>query len=346
MPLELVSRVLESRGALIEREGSGAVQAVLPEELARDLDLPEAPLLTADGRAGSVPCGHGTAVLNAAIRLATSGGVLGVARCTLTPPRPGPPEGYSGLNVSLRPGAPTPGATWTLTADWRVDAVADDRRLLHVVSAVSLEDACPMSPLDWSGVTLERARTRPSARALAAAAAPLIRAARAAALRGLSGFREAVARRSRRDVRRVDAYFAELDSDLASRGERAKDGRRFAAKRELLPGERERRLTTLRENATLRVSLEPVALLAVQTPAACAELRVRRRKRERVLHVRYHPLLHDWLPLACEGCGAATRAFGACDLATHVLCPACLDGGGHKRCPRCMRGDAPLRVPS
>jgi len=365
MPLDLVARGLEHHGALVEREDAAALQAVLPPGLSRALDLPEAPLLARDGRAGGVPCGHGTGALRAVIehltgRRAGAGrepgaddpsAVVGHARAEVTPPRPGAPDAYTGLNVSLRPERPTPAEAWTVIAQWRAEAVADDRSLLRVESAASLEDGCAIDLPGWTSSPLRPLAgadaPRPPASLLAAAEGVLRRRAEAAALAGLAEFRAGVARRARRDVLRVDRYFAELDRDLVARARRGR-GRNheaLAAKRALLPAERARRLQTLAENYAVRLRLDPVAVLALQVPVASARLEVRRKRGRRTVRVRYHPLVHAWLPLTCEGCAAATRAIGACDAEVHLLCAECLAGGGHKRCPRCARGGPPPPPP-
>jgi len=227
-----------------------------------------------------------------------------------------------------------PAEAWTLTAHLRLDAAADDRRLAPLVTSVALEEGCPIPTPGWGGVRLVPYAGRPAAELLAAAEAPLARAALGAAAEALDGFREAVARRRRRDALRIDRYFVELDEDLRRR---AGDG---SAKRGALVPERARRLATLRDDATLRARVDVVALLLVRVPVAQASLELLRRKRRRVVDVRWHPLLRAWQPLACEGCGAATRNVGACDDEVHLLCPGCVEA---RRCPRCERG-APLAV--
>jgi hypothetical protein len=335
-----MKRLLEREGALVEADGDAALAAVLPEGARVTLGLAdEAPILALDGRAGSVACGYGTELLRGACARAIGSGRIAVARAAPAASRPGPLSIYAGLNVALRPGAPERGEVWTLAARLRVDASADDRRILSVEAAVALEaEPVATAPSVWS-VPLDATADRPPAHLLARCDAALARAARAAALDATAPFREAVARRARRDVERIDRYFAELDADLASRISRAPKGAAgLESKRALLPGERERRLRTLRENALVRVRIEPVALLAVVAPAARASLEVLRRKARRTLSVAWHPALRAWLPLACEGCGCPVRAFGACDDAVHVLCQQCLQ---EKSCPRCARGGPP-----
>jgi hypothetical protein len=156
-------------------------------------------------------------------------------------------------------------------------------------------------------------------------------------LTALAPFRESIARRSRRDVLRVDRYFREMDEDLARRARGRGRGTGLARKRQLLPAERQRRLENLRENRTIRVRLSPIAYVLAQSPLACADLTVLRRSKRREVRVYWHPLLRRWLPLRCEGCGVGTYAIGACDDAVHLLCAACLGAGG-RACPVCDTG--------
>lgn len=342
MPLSLVSRVLEGVGALVEASPGGGLQVLLPDDLRLELALPEAPLLTLDGRDGSVPCGHGTELFQRLVARAVAGPPLAVARAALPPPRPRAPDGYGGLNVALRPGEATLGEGWTLSSHLRVEAVADERRLYRMACAVALGGAaCPIDAPAWDAVELQELDELPDAALLALGEAPLSRAMTARALAAVEPFRAHVARRLRRDLLRVEAYFAELDADLVARAARSKAPEALQSKRAALPGECGRRVASLREAAVLRVRVSPAALLLVRHPVLEAPLEVLRRKARRTLVVRYHPVLRRWLPLACEACGAATSTFGACDEAVHVLCAACLQAGGERRCARCARGAPP-----
>ncbi len=350
MALAFVSSVLAAGGALVEEVDGAALQAIVPEGLRLELGLPEAPLLALDGRDGSVACGHGTELFQALVARALRGPPLAVAEAVLAPPRPRDPDAYAGLNVALRPGAATASSAWTLTAHLRVEAVADERRLWRVPCAVSLDDGSQLEPPAWDGVELRELEGHdeaPRDSTLVVAEEALARAAAARALEAVAPFPAHVARRLRRDQQRVEGYFAELDADLAERAGRSRAAEALAAKRAALPAARARRLANLREAAVLKVEVTPAALLLVRHPVLEAPLEVLRRKARRTVTVRYHAALRRWSPLACEGCGAATLAFGACDEAVHLLCAACLEDGGEKHCPRCRRGavaPAPRRI--
>lgn len=334
MPADVVANLLELDGALVEAQDAGGF-LVLPTEAQRGaFDLPEESLLTESGHGGSIACGYGAERLRAVVERALSRGAVAAAEARVPPPHPGPPEVYEGLNVALRSSPGGTEATWTLVGVFGVDARADDRHELHVSSAVCLDSATPLPAPEWRALPLRPTDHRPSAAMLEAGLPGLVAGALREAIEALRSFRATVARRHGRDIRRVDRYVAEMDADLARRIRRSASGVRLAEKRALLPGERARRLATLRENYTIRATLSPIGLLLLRYPSMTTQIAVLRRKERRDVTVRYDGLLKRWHPLVCEGCGTPTLAFGACDDRVHLLCARCL-AEGPKRCPRC-----------
>lgn len=342
MPLDLVARLLDHDGALVEREDATTVLALAPDDVRRELGLPEDVLLSEDGHDGTVGCGYGADLFRDVVARTLRRGAVAVGEARVAAPKPGLPAAYQGLNVALRPEKGPAGEVWTLVGLFRVDARADDRRELRVSAAVCVDDLTPLPGFDWRAAAFSAIDDRPDGQRLEAAAERLQAQALAEATRALGPFRARVAQRSRRDVLRVDRYFQEMDEDLQRRVQRAQSGVRLAQKHASLPGERERRLATLRENYTIRATVHPLGLVLLRYPVATALLGVLRRKHRRDFVVRYDGVWKRWHPLVCSSCAATTYAFGACDDEVHVLCPRCLDQHD-RRCPRC-RGRTPAIV--
>jgi hypothetical protein len=149
----------------------------------------------------------------------------------------------------------------------------------------------------------------------------------------------AVVRRRDRELARIDDYFHSLIAEARRpRRQVARDA--IEARVAALHAEHLAKLRDLRARYTLRVRLEPVALVAISVRIAEVRLRLRRRKGEReiALHVPPGARAPDALP--CVACASTTRAPLLCDDALHILCETCApDAGGRPRCPAC-RGTA------
>ena len=340
--LRFAARVLERQGALVEPAETG-VTAVLPEPLRRSLDLPELCLLVEGAEAGEEEraCGYGSEALGRVAGLALGGGSTAVFRAVLPELPPQPPRGFEGLNVSVRVAGYQAAPRWTLAGLARYRASADDQREGLCRAAVRVPDG---PPLPWPDLDLlPLAPVAPGevpAEPLRAAFPRLLSALRARAGLDLLGFREAVARRRRRDGDRLRRYFEDVARDLRRRMER-RGGEGLEAKLEALPAELKRKLAELEAESVVRARLELVWIAALLVPGLTGELEVRRRKETRVLEVHCDGVSRRWMGLRCDGCGEAALAFALCDAAAHVLCGRCWEGcgsGGRRPCFRC-RGE-------
>lgn len=102
-----------------------------------------------------------------------------------------------------------------------------------------------------------------------------------------------------------------------------------------------RQLRDLRARYTLRVRLEPVALVALSLRVVEVRLRLRRRKGERELALHIPPGARAPDALPCVACASTTRSPLLCDDALHILCETCApDPAGRPRCPACRSGKA------
>jgi len=94
--------------------------------------------------------------------------------------------------------------------------------------------------------------------------------------------------------------------------------------------------TLLELRAEIRVSMRVRGVLRVVTPAAFVRVRVRRRKAEREVELRWPAGAAAPDGLACDGCGRGTLRPAACDDALHLLCDHCLPHAeGRPPCPAC-----------
>jgi hypothetical protein len=342
--ISFVGDVLEREGALVERPAEDRLEALLPEGLQRSLGLGEMALIVeADEEEtpeGAIHCGHGSELLAKAARLAL--GVPGRAAfgvVDLPPPPSRPPKAYQGLNLSLRVGDVVAAPHWTLVGLGRYEATSDDQREGLVRVAISAAQGAPFELPELEAFKVEPIKREDLPDELIRAGfTKLHEAIMAETVTQLADFREAVARRHRRDAERVDRYFAEVAEDLRRRMSVRRDSPGLQAKLDALPAERKRRRAQLALNHAIQVKVELVGLVALRGPGLKAELEVRRRKNEVTLEVRFDGLANEWVPLRCDGCGRSTFPFAMCDEAVHLLCPDCWDAagtGGHRDCFRC-----------
>jgi hypothetical protein len=351
-PLGFAASELASRGALVERGDDGAL-AVLPSQLAQSLDLPETCALADAPGPQVVGCGLGSSLLDRLVADVRASVPVASVTWLGEAPRLANAERFADRivvrnGVADLLGVSHASATY-LAGVFAWTAEADDRyqgTTLAVVNAGtsgepdagSLAAIAAMIGGEEDRVTEERdARgATGGARALAARSTLAIGAR-------LDEVTAAVARRRDRERSRLDEYFASLITE-ASRPRRQVARSAIDARIAALRAEHRAKVHDLTVRYTVRVRVEPVALVAVAMRVVELRIRLRRRKGERelALHVPPHARTPD--ALACVACSGTTRAPLLCDDALHVLCETCApDVGGRPRCPACKPGRNAVR---
>jgi hypothetical protein len=152
-------------------------------------------------------------------------------------------------------------------------------------------------------------------------------------------FLRAMRRRLERDRNRVHAYHDDLRSASLKRlaalaradGDRAEvDRRRETLRVEAIEREYRAKLDDLRRNYALRVNVEWVQALDLYVPVQRFEVLIRRRKRERVVRLDWHPLVRAAEPPPCEAGLGLDRVRLVCDDNLHLTDPA-----GQAPCASC-----------
>jgi len=343
-PLGFVADELAARGALVERGEHGAL-AVLPDKLARSLDLPEICALADAASPASVGCGLGSPLLDRLVSEVRASVPVASVTWLSDAPRLASAERLADRIVVRNGVADVLGvahasATY-LAGVFAWTAEADDRyqgMTMAVVNATTAGEPDPASVAAFAGVIAgDDDRVTPARDARGATGGARTLAARSALAIGprLDEVGAAVARRRDRERSRIDEYFASLITE-AQRPRRQVARGAIEARVAALAAEHAAKLRDLTARYTVRVRVEPVALAAIAARVAEIRIRLRRRKGERelVLHVPPHARLPD--ALACAACAGSTRAPLLCDDALHVLCETCApDTAGRPRCPAC-----------
>lgn len=357
-PLRFAVAGIERLGGAVETEEPGGAPrdeplALLPEGLRRELLLPEEVRLSAAPSGHATPeslvsCGLGSPLLSRLVADARAQTPVTAVRLALDAPRPAHAAAL-GDRAVIRNGLCEvmdvfPGEAVYVAASVAYTAEADDRHEGLVQVVVHAEDGVTpdrrlcalLDPAQAPSDAQSPLRPLPALPPAAAAAIPwILRRASGRVESALLPVRDAVQRRHARDHARVAEYFAAL-IDEAKRPRRKLSADAVATKLRHLQAERDTKLLDLQARFTLRVGLQPAALLCAVVPVVRVRLRARRRKGERELVTRLAAgaqVLDGW---ACDGCGGDTSRPALCDDQLHVLCERCAPvATGRPRCSRC-----------
>lgn len=363
--LAFACSLIEESGGDVEWSASGRqFQTLVPEHASKRLGLTESfvtisDTMNADKEPGCIPIGFGTELLDRAILMARElGGTASVRMPVLSARKqvkPDPAKSFGFPNSAFQ--AKGSLDSWLDYWVWsfEVSADADERReAAHHICISSLGVSCPQLPelifqhaLDWEPLTVKESEFQ--ARSLENLfVAACDRVARQAG-EHLSDFKETVTRHHVRDIRRIETYFQDLNSEMETEiRKRQLQGTELDIRREKilqLEGEKTRKLNALKDKYKLRLTIAPTALLLARIPVKRCDLLIKRRKGERRISVAYNFLTKGFDPLACEACGDDTYTLGFCDEDLHVLCESCTAVfTNQKTCPRCRGNRPPSKV--
>ncbi len=346
-PLAFASDAITARGALVEAVVGGCL-AVLPPALSRELGVPEICAFAADpGGApeGAVSCAIGSPLLERLGESTRASVPFAALASAPEAPRAGQArslaERFTLRNAIFEVTAASVADTHYLVAWFAWRAEADDRYDGMFALAIHGGDGSEPDPVltslvdpagTASGLTLGLLPPPAPSREIVDLMA---RRATSAARGAIASASAAVARRHARDYHRIDDYFAALARDARAPKRRVEPAA-IEQKIGHLARERDAKLHDLAARYTLRVSLAPVALVALTVPTVRVQVRVRRRKREGELVLRLPATATSLDRLTCAACGGSTARPAVCDDALHILCEACVpQAQGRPECRAC-----------
>jgi hypothetical protein len=171
-------------------------------------------------------------------------------------------------------------------------------------------------------------------------------------IRRLSGAIEQSAnRRLARDTERIDSYYKDLLSQIEKRiARRAADPDAAGKERSRVAAtqlDRAAKLQDLARKYSLKIRIQPGDVLVVPLPVREISARLIRKKAERVTKLHWNPKLGALESPWCEGCSGPAHPLFLCDERVHLLCKSCaapcVHCGKHscRACqPRCKCGGA------
>ncbi|MHB8278741.1 MAG: hypothetical protein ACYDIA_13955 [Candidatus Humimicrobiaceae bacterium] len=149
----------------------------------------------------------------------------------------------------------------------------------------------------------------------------------------LNSFHETMTRRFRRDVANLEEYYHALEKEMKKNLERSRLSKELIKERrekiDLLPDELERKRDDLFKKYSIKVNIEPCAVVLINTPAVKVLYNIFIRRTWKNVSLIYNPVTKALDPLVCRGCGKSITNIYSCNH-LHLLCSMCSE-----KCPLC-----------
>lgn len=341
--------MLLREGAILEPQAGGGVFACLPDALQQRLALPDAAVL----RVAEPPLPDEVGVpleggaVQACLDLASGRGAMAAARLEAPACRVEKAHAMAASVLQVDNAAVHAGDVlvqplrwlvlefaWTAAADERDSGsvfVAHEPRLQVSSAAVAAALVAQLPGATAAGVLPGREEVE----AAVGRAWPVGRREVEAAV---APFAASAASRLRREQTRLSAYHDKLLAEAKRRRRGRGGGETVAAKMEAIARDRDEKQRELVQRFAVRCGVVVPSVLGVEYEGLVVGFVVRRRTRERVVPVAIDPWERVGVAPNCEGCGAQSRAWHACDDAVHLVCTGCRGSGSGSRCVVCRGG--------
>lgn len=149
----------------------------------------------------------------------------------------------------------------------------------------------------------------------------------------LNSFHETMTRRFRRDAANLEEYYHALEKEMEKNLERHSLSEELVKERrgkiDLLPDELERKRDDLFKKYSIKVNVEPCAVMLINTPAVIVLYNIFIRRTRKNVSLIYNPVTKALDPLVCQGCGKSITNIYFCNH-LHLLCSMCSE-----KCPLC-----------
>jgi len=152
-------------------------------------------------------------------------------------------------------------------------------------------------------------------------------------MKELYSFYETMTRRFKRDVANLEEYYHALEKEMKKNLERHRLSKELIKERRekigLLPDELGRKRDDLFKKYSIKVNVEPCAVMLINTPAVKVLYNIFIGRTRKNVSLIYNPVTRALDPLVCQGCGKSITNIYFCDH-LHLLCSRC-----SKKCPLC-----------
>gem|GEM_PF-502953 len=315
--LAFAAELLERRGGLVERRKE-QLTALLPDELARFLELPEEAELGSE----AAPLLYGSPLLDRLVSLATRDVPVAYGGITVPYLKKAGFEGLLGHDVSFADGqirvtgrAETRSTYMVLIT--RYLALSDERKEGLVQVAVNEGNGAIIENFEHLWREFGPEFYAPDAipphfpADPAAAMNQAMNRAQGAVKGEMAEFLASMRRRLQRDVKNTREYYEALENEMRASLSHPNltDGQRQErlAKINELPTEMTRKVADLEGKYRVQVTVKACAALRLLVNVAQVPLQWRYRKQQRELHLTWNPVTRRLDPMVCESCRVTTR---------------------------------------
>lgn len=166
----------------------------------------------------------------------------------------------------------------------------------------------------------------------------------------LKDFTKSLERRLNRDIKRVYEYYGTLKKETEKymeKIERKIDNDEIKKARDKLiaiEAEQKWKIQDLVSKYVLKISLEPLLMIHIETQSTILGIDIKRRDAVRAFPLAYNSFLKRLDPLPCEACFYPQGAYYVCDEHLHLVCARCFKVCaycGKKYCAACFKGGCP-----
>ena len=333
--LAFSAELLEQHGGLIE-QSSERLLALLPENLAKELGLPEEVQLGSD----EAPLLYGSPLLDRLVEFATQDVPVAYGQIKVPYLKKAGFEQLFGQDVTfvdglVRIAGRAEARTSYLVLMCRFVALSDERREglvevgLHEGSGAMIPELVGCWQ-DFQPQFFTPGKVPPHFPVhLEQAVTSGVDNATDAVREDLADFLHSMRRRLQRDVRNTREYYAMLQAEMAAslKQPNLTEGQRQErlAKMSDLPGEMDRKIQDLEQKYRVRVTVSPCAGVRLLVDVVQLMVELKYRKSHRSLRITWNPLTRRLDPLLCERCRKTTRRIQPVvkDSTVLLLCLPC-----------------------
>jgi hypothetical protein len=366
---EVLTGILTHEGAILERRESECLEFVAPSSLCEILGIPEHGILSFSGQSrceGAIGASYESEFFMAVEKIFAGKGRL--ARVVYPSHFPNieklskwVTEKLILSNAVFRLKSVEHQGIFFLFIFFKYTALSDEKRqgvfplLVNVrnLSVQTVDDQwadlwTDMKEPDPAPGAINEEMLRPL-QAVFSAASQLVKGELAPFIKGLE-------KRLNRDVKRVFEYYETLKREAEKAFQKKALSMRASFEREEEPsspqeesrqkltekldaieGERRWKIQDLISQYAMKVTVEPVCLIQIETQSPIFWIEMKRRLSTRLFPVTYNPLLKRIDPLPCEACFYPRGGYSLCDEKLHILCSRCF-----QKCPHCHKEYCPI----
>jgi hypothetical protein len=320
-PIAFAQQFLLLGGAAVEENGS-SIEALIPENLRTMLHVPEHIRIFGDygstaGRSGQYVVSYGTPLLENMIREALEKVPLAACRLDFDYVKSGGFQRLLKEQVTFYGAVASIEAIAEVIKDYflvafRYSARSDEQKegLLTAAFQADTGDFVPDMAEALDGAACGRAYFTPPESApesLAGLATSVERTARRILRDQLEPFRQTMDRRLKRDIANLSEYYRSLDQEMRKSlekpglSENAQSDRQ--SKIDAIPSELASKTDDLLKKYSIKVGLQPAAVMQVRTPAKKIACSMAVGRRNRQFFLTYNPVTRCIDPPACSSCG-------------------------------------------